>query len=522
MEELIGNDVIKHMELQETSALNDLISAFYSNEGLLTCSILEATNLLGYSMVSLPPDGPIMFLNASWQAVKHHLNVLEVFLGEGLNVVTPWTEEKFLEVMASDGMIWSYLYSLWRIGYLEDKLSIQRAFPVGRVWHEGGLYYDKEDPDFASALAGMDFSIDRNWNTWHKKAISPYSTELEKHWDISFQKFYGFSLKELDLISAFFADQTKAHRQDLESKGLQIPQGPVEIQLVFSLIQASLKTSQTTILWSENELLKELSELFRNADKARTWLDRLVYQPSTREFFTHPLIRVVNLNGDVLYAPLFWLFHPAPVFMDMWFGKLLKEHRKSEPAKRQSQVYGKLFEDYVRNQFTAAGVPEQKILSNKVISSSEYADVEKFLARLNKHGQFEIDHIIDLGEVVLAVSCKASDFGFDYIFARSGFFMAYDKVREVIDQDLQYASEIEIEAECLNSIDIIKKCLGIEGKSVRPVLITSRHSPIELVKVRQYITRNKSIPGAAMVSVADIPNLLSYLKLHPNGPFWQV
>jgi hypothetical protein len=519
MEELNGNDVIRHMESQKNAALNELISAFRSNEGLLTTSVLEATNLLGYSMVSLPPDGPMMFLNSSWQAVKHHLNVLDAFLSKDLNVVTPWTEKIFLEIMTPDGIMWNYLYNLWRIGYLEDKITIQRTFPVGKVFYENGLYYDNEDPDFVSAVTGMDFSIDRNWNIWHQKNIKPRSQELEKYWDISFQEFYGFNLGELDLISAFFADQIKAHRQDLESKKLQIPQGTSEIQLILSLIQASLKIPQTTILWHESDLLKELSGLFGNGEKAQAWIDRLVYHPSTREFFTSPLIRVIKPNEGVMYAPLFWLFQPAPVLMEMWFGKLLKEHRKSESVKRQSQIYGKLFEDYVRNQFIIAGIPDGKIFSNKVISSSEYADVENFLVRLNKRQQFEIDHIVDLGDVVLAVSCKASDFGFDYVFARNGFFISYDKLRDVINQDLEYALEIEIEAECLNSIKTIKNSLGIESKSVRPVLITSRHSPIELTKVKEYLKSIKSIPGTAVISVGDISKILSFLKLHPNGPF---
>lgn len=539
MEELLGENALKHMEARKTIALDSLISAFRNEEGSLTYSVLEAANLLGSQMVSLPADGPILFRNATWQAVRRHLNVLDTLLSKGLNMVTLWSEDAF-ETMSSDKLM-KYFTDLVEIGYLEDVISIQRAFPVGKVTYEGGRYRDEEDPDFASAVAGLDFSIDRNWNTWQRQAISPYSAELEKRWDLSFQEFYGFSLEELDLVNAFFAEQTKTHRDELKTIELHVPQGSTANQLVLSLIHSSLPghaMRQATLIWPEEDLLKGLSRILGSSDKARVWLKWLVYEPSTRDFFTRPLIRVMSLEGAVGYAPLFWLFHPAPFVMEMWFGKLLKEQPKSKAAKRQSQVYGKLFEDYVRDQFIAAGVPRENIHSNKVIRASEWgADIEPFLDRLKKKGQraageraedahhqrregFEVDHIVDLDEVALAVSCKASDFGFDYRYAQSGFFMAYDKVREVIDQDLEYASEIETEADCLNRVDKLKKYLAIEDKPVRPVLVTSRQSPIHSVGVRNYLRKGKPVPDTAVVSIGDLPAMLSYLKLNPNGSFW--
>lgn len=532
-EELVGPQITEHMASQLNKALDVLLVAFEDNDDLLMFSVLEALNSLGSQTITLTAAGMPSIQLASWSGVRWHLAALNELLRRGLKRVRCWNLDSLQGFLSHAGME-VFLFGLQRVGYLADVASVQRAFPTRRAVYDQGTYFDKNDADFVNAVGEFKVVLDRDWLAWFGAKMREHKARLEVVLDRSLNTAYGFSLGELDAVSACLAGLSMSHRKILKEAGVDGLSGSAHIQYVLSLLHSfSCVTDSAkprppfTFVIGEGDLSNALEACLGNKKKAQEWIDRLTYDPAEPDLFCSPFLRLVDWNNRVVYCVANWLFEPTPMVMESWVGKFMVEFPRDSAALAHSQLYGTLFEDYVHSRFRDAGVTN--IQTRVVTKAADHAELGPFLSKLkqlkgrpkNNPDQFEVDHVIDVGPVGLLVSCKASDFAFDRRYAKGGFFYPFDLLRNTIDRDCTAAKEVEIEVEAVEAIPALKARLGLTGKPVRAAIVTTRPSPCGFPAVQRYLARQGSCPEVAVISCDQVNILTEALRTDPTMRFWK-
>lgn len=152
------------------------------------------------------------------------------------------------------------------------------------------------------------------------------------------------------------------------------------------------------------------------------------------------------------------------------------------------------------------------LLIDREISITEFGDqLTPWLRRLPKvhKGAFRPDIIFQKNDMAFVISCKAEDLYFDYWLLRNYLFMPASKMRRTIEKDIASIREVSIWGECIASTKSIRQRLGIQAKSILPILATSRKEPLGSPVLRRYLARKEVIPAVPTVTADELKGFIT-------------
>jgi len=260
------------------------------------------------------------------------------------------------------------------------------------------------------------------------------------------------------------------------------------------------------------KLEKKFSKHMTQRD-TQEWLRLLEYRPE-RDLLKSPLIPV-KVGGIKAYTLMTWVFTPSNHFWSAWTTDLLLEHPKLSVHGKWADQYGKTFQRYVDFKLVECKLPTTNLGSRKV-SAKAYPEIKLWLNKLQRKEGFEVDRLVECGDVLFVVSCKARDYLYDRKVTKRDLFFPKEEFERRVEQNLQEMNTICIVANCIASCNKIRKELQLFANRFVPVLLTSMREPLSVSEVRSYYTKRRGVklPKAHIVTIPQFIDIIkSYHRL---------
>lgn len=472
--------IIKERLERERQSLRNRVSG---KEGNFLFVTLEAMNyLFGATLIGKKIGEWASYKMDVYKVIVCLKGILDVILSSGFQSIEAPSEVEFRDMLKS-------ITEHFTIAKYSHLLEIQNTSGIesARVDEEG--IEDLRDKEFYEAIKLWvnNAGSDPDWVNFYFTNYPQHRVETGKLIETEFRARYNLKLQNLTNIDAYFQRVCENHLKAIKD---------VSSSRGFPFLYIKKKRLF-------RDFARHMGEI-----KTKRWLKLLEYRVG-EDIVKHPLIPL-KLHGKKIYTLMHWVFVPSNAFWGAWVSDLLLENRSSKAFGKWSHGYGKIFEKYVDTKLKQSTL-QIKNLRKHTISRSKYPEISQHLSSLRK-ASFEIDRIFLRDKFCFIASCKAHDFLYDRKIQMRDFFFPAEEIEKKVDRNLEDMHEINLEAECIASNPRILRDIGMEGKILIPIVLTSRLEPMGVEEVREYYRKFLRFPEVPLLTMQRFFRFLESLQ----------
>ena len=463
----------------------ELMNTVSGKEGKFLFVTLEAMNyLFGDTLIGKQIGEWTSYKLDVYGTIVCLKGILDTLLSEGFVFIEAVSTTEFIEILRS-------LMEHFSIAKYSHLLRVQEKDGLKRVRVEENKIEDLRDKVFYEAMRRWveTAGSDPDWVNFYYTKYPKHRIETGKLIESEFKATYNLELEDLTKIDRYFQNICKNHLKAIR--------------------EVSFPNTFPFLYIKKKKLLKDFVQ-FMNESEAKRWMKMLEYRAGG-DLTKHPLVPL-KLHGKKIYTLTHWIFVPSDSFWDAWVCDLLLESRESSAVGKWSEGYGKIFEKYLDKKLEKSNL---RIMNTGKcrIRVTRYPEIPiSFASRLGTY--FEIDRILIKDKFCLLISCKAHDFLFDRKIQARDFFFPVEEMEKKVGQIINDMNKIYLKADCIATNSRILRDLGIEGKILIPIVLTSRTEPMGVEEVREYYGPFLQFPEVLTLTVQCF---LEFLKNLPNS-----
>ncbi len=217
-------------------------------------------------------------------------------------------------------------------------------------------------------------------------------------------------------------------------------------------------------------------------------LDHLTYNPGSNpaSCIYYPI------SGEDEFS---YMFGKPPISLtSVWLSKIINTGGKLKTE------YGECFNDFVKQRI------ETQTNLNVDFTEIDFQGIdEESIEKLKyyRRERIKIDILASNKDTLYVISCKAHDFFIDIELEANLMFIPYsDFYKRVLDNKADRIEVLEW-ADIVSSSETRLKQLGLEGKMILPVLVTSQREPLQLDTVKEWFSEFEELPNCLQLSIED-------------------